>query len=293
MSSRFIKTKDYGESKSDKVNVSGCASDIIYVNDQGQECAPTIATGQIVYADTTEACTPQDLFDRIKNRVPDVVACGVTEDVFLELLKSQLAYFIAAGDRKWNFLSVKHKQALSECNTEYTLPSNYDQMIAVTFDPECPLAKQARKVELEYVDKEKSNFIKGVNFYTLDGYNIELIKPTHQMLAQNYCNLLKGYINLHYYTVPQMPKTMDEAISWFPNHIHAKEYLIEKMIEVLYQQTGQGAYVSPTAEVYFNNIKRWDSNFDRIQNKTSYNQRFLNYTPLMNRAKRRVKWGRI
>ncbi len=293
----FDKSVNYEANKPqrDPVNIPGSPHTEIRTSANDTTRFKTEVVGSIIYANTTKPITPKLIFDQIKKRIPEIVGnCGVTDEVFLELLRSQIALLTAEGNHKWNFLAVEQIINLNPGKRSYKLPDNYDQMIAVWFDRDNRLNDKPRKVELIQLDSEKKNFIAGVNYFEVVNNVFKLINfRFDDFLNQcgecgvcQYCQNYQGPIHLHYHIVPQSPETMEERIMWFPSNPKALEYIKEKLIERIYQRAGQAPYISPDASIYFNDLMKWDSNYFPINNKSSSQLRVIDFRNIHNKRAR-------
>lgn len=266
---------------------------IVYANSDDTSLEKAKIYSDIIYADTSKAITPRDIFDQIKRRIPEVVGnCGIDDGVFIELLKTELALFTALGTHKWNFLTVRQTLQLQHGILEYALPSNYDQMIAVWFDRDCRFTGFDRKVEVIQVDTEKSNFVSGYNFYDITGGRIKFINSQLENSIENcnhcghcnYCNNITGSVKLHYHITAPSPEQIDEEMQWFPANPMAIEYIKERLISAIYLRAGQSPYLSTNAETFFNGLMKWDSNYWPIANKRGNDTVLISYKNLHKRT---------
>jgi len=279
--SSYKKTQSYTPTNSltPQPSIPELNGKVIYANVEDRKVEVGKIYSDIIYATSTEATTPRMIFDQIKKRAPEIVAnCGIDDSVFLELLGSQIALFTSMGSHKWNFLTIEETLNLQIGTIEYPLPPNYDQMIAVWMDSNCGLNRLNRKVEIIQVDSEKQNFVSGFNYFSVKGGRLRFIN------VEDFSDTMyTGKIRLHFHINPQTPQSMEEEMKWFPANPKAIEYFKEKLMEDIYQRAGQAPYISQKAEIYFNDLSKWDHNFAPIQNKKATDMVVIDFTGMMSR----------
>lgn len=278
--SQYLQINRYGDrtAKRDRPSIPEQHGPIIHTNDTNQKFeSKTVEFGDIVYASISKTITPRQVFQSIKNTIPEVVGeCGVDDKVFLELLREELTYFLISGSHKWNFLTVQQTLHLQPGKDQYELPSNCDQIISVWTDQNCLLNHAKRKMEFVYVDAQQQDFVAGVAYYTRINNMIKFVRPGLDVNTTPH--RYSGDIHLRYHIVPQMPQTMDEPIKWFPETPYAEQYLKQALIEAIYRRTNQGNYVSGSKEKFFNAVMDWDSNFSPIENKRPGDRKLFDFS---------------
>jgi hypothetical protein len=273
-----------------KVSIPELHLDIVYANTADTTMENGRIYSDIVYANTAKTTTPRDIFNSIKKRIPEAVG-QFSEAIFLELFQQQIALFTAMGSHKWNFLTIRQTLNMQPGQLEYDLPDNYDQMIAVWYQKDNKLNEYfgVRKTEVIQVDTQKSDFVSGKNYFEVVGGKLRFIKlglnealdNCNHCKKCNHCNSVEGKVELHYHITPPAPQTIDEEMHWFPQHPSALEYFKEKLREVIYERQGQAPYISPTADVFFNNLMKWDSNYWPVVNKVQHDTIGIDFSNIL------------
>lgn len=283
-------TKRYGSSPKPQKSVP--QQEIIYTQAEDKKGEKTIYT-DIIYTAMNKCVKPSEIFDSVRRTAPEVFGtAGLDDSIMLELFSDAVIEFKAKGDRKWDFLTADTVLKLKPGQLKYPLPSNYDQMISVFFERGnklcCKSEKdKTRRVEVVRRDEQDKDFAWGQNYYSVKNGVLEFINlglkekldKCGHCCQCDACDTVSGDVSIHYHINPPLPQKKDDEMCWFPSNPSAIKYFKEVMLEKMYRRQGS-LYQSPTADLLFMDLQKWDNNYFSIDNKPTGQKKFIDFTKM-------------
>ena len=248
-----------------------------------------------VIGNDREPLSANDIFQTVKVFYPDIFQTEQISDEFkLESFKRVLNGFAyPTANIRWNFLTEKLTIDLCAGQTKYTVPDNYDSMIAVWLDKDCGLCKNSR-LEVEYRSLEKTNFEDDLNFWYKEGgdfvfSNLQLenkLASCNSCGECDSCHKFSGGVNLHYFTTARQPTNLDDRVEWLPKHPNVKDYLVLKVAEELKIMMGKepmSAIHYQTMQDKYNSILHTEKYLYPTKNKSNNDFKFFNFNTIKNK----------
>ncbi len=244
-----------------------------------------IATPIMVYSRANEdILTPRDMIEEVKSFVSDTVGnCSISERVYLQLFRAAVREMILLkGNKQYNFLIAKYPIILQAGKESYNLPTSFHKDIALWIEKDCryyTIKNKFDRVQRQEWSQRGQDFI-----YTIEGYKLLLKLPYHMDRAIcnncttcNACKNIEGNnLNMEFYMIPDLPKSLNEPMAWFPAHPAAYAYLIEILKERVCERSSR-TYISEKA-LYRDVLLEWDNNLNPVDSNIKKNKNIFYFT---------------
>lgn len=229
-----------------------------------------------------EAIRPKDIIRKANNfAATSVSSCAVTEEVFLELFIDVLNSFLAdALHNKFNFLLAKLPLLLDRKELFYPLPGNFHTQSNLFVSKQCCLYERHKRFTFQ--PSEAWSETTAYYTYTINEYRLYLKVPEPERIrACETCEdseLIKnGHLQFEYYYIPNMPKHINDPISWLPNHSLIVQYLVGLMREKIYEINNR-TYVFPEKQKLWESIMAFTTGQNNVNSNKRINKRLLNFS---------------
>lgn len=237
--------------------------------------------GETIYTRSVSKKTIRDIFEDLKAWVTPALLPSLDEKWFMLKLKS-INNLLLKGER-WNFLLVESPFLIETGQTKYDLPTNFMHHSALWATYKSPDTGKMVKIEFVYEDQAVV-FENGKNFYKVNNNGkLELINL--DLNVQNYCcknkNKETDTLWLSYYCKPELPRTMDAQIKWYPEVDEYDEVLRELLTYELYLRAGQRPLSMPDVNRYIQLMQIWDKQGLEVMNKRHSNTQTIDFSNLI------------
>jgi hypothetical protein len=237
--------------------------------------------GETLYSRSVSKKTVKDIFEDLKSWVPASLLPSLDQKWFILKLKATINLLLKG--QRWNFLLVQAPMLIQKDVFKYELPQNFMHHSALWATYQSVASGKMVKVELVYQD-QSIVFENGENFYKVSNGGIELINLNLELQEACCYRGQKNQINtlwLSYYVKPELPKTLEQEIKWFPEVEEFDEVLRELMTYELYLRAGQRPLSMPDVNRYLQLLQLWDKQGFDVYNKRQANSQVFDFSNLI------------
>lgn len=214
-------------------------------------------------------------FMKAKYKIGSIV--DMEEDISLLMLNDIIFDFLnlSRDNTGWRFMRKTETIKMKAGVDKYNLPDGLSAFINVYLMSDCPITS-GRPLALFQSDILQNDNQAHYNSYSTDHEkirinNLELhgkLKDCNHCGVCNYCNKFQGHIKIEYFSGPKEICSLDTLITYIPNEICIKRYLIEKLIEATVSHFNQ-MYQSEVLPSLYRAIVQYDEKLFTPEKRTN------------------------